>query len=176
MTSSRKLNRDLALGILFLVLFVIGSAAAAGFRFREWSRTHITRGEAVALVERMAQVFNAKQKSPEDVLALFHKDAVLLSSVHNVQPLSLESYARECASNRARYEQTVESVQVDAGGQTATVSLACSQGWARGRLKYSKTIVVSKRDGRVGIVRRERQKGTWEPKDSSPQTESAESW
>jgi hypothetical protein len=172
MTPERR-KRDLVLAVVFLSLFLAGAGAAGWVRWRQhWCKTHLTRADAMAFADRMAETFNSQNKTKEDVRALLHDDAILLTLRANGEPrqYDVETYASLCAGNHTPYEQAVGSVRVNPDKTKATLVLRCAQQVFENRKwTYEKTLVLAKRDGRVGIIRREKRTSPEEDKESGQQ-------
>ena len=151
-----KSKRDLIVAIVFGVLFLAGSSAVLAVKWREyWRNTHVTNAEAVAFADRMGTLYATGTR--EQVRALFFDDAILRNRTpEGVRGIDLNLYMVRFDDTTRPYKHTVKSVEVSGDGTTRLV-LDCRVRMFPDRVtEYRKYIILQKRNGRIGIVERER--------------------
>jgi hypothetical protein len=151
-----KDKRDLILAIVFGALFFVGGLTAFAVKWREnWRDTHVTHAETVAFADRMEKLYATGSR--DQVRAMFFDNAILRNHLPGRErDIDLELYVLRFDDNRRPYKHTVESVEVSKDG-LARLVLDCRMCMPPDRVTvYRKYITVQKRDGRIGIVKRER--------------------
>lgn len=156
MMTAGKDKRDLILAIVFGVLFLVGSSTALAVKWREcWRDTHVTHSEALAFADRMEKLYATGTR--DQVRALLFDDAILRNHFPDGERgVDLDLYMLRFDDNSRPYRHTVESVEVSKDG-LARLVLDCRVRMCPDRVtEYRKYVTVQKRDGRIGIVKRER--------------------
>lgn len=142
-----------SLGMLVLAIFSSFSVIGCG-----------QSGKVEQVSEEEARGFAAKLEwvclngTPQEMATLIHSNAIITSGE---ETYTRESYmARLSIDPNRQYSHTLQSLSIDTNMGKATLQLDCRLVASGETLLYSKTIVLLKRDGKIGIVER-RSSGKW---------------
>jgi hypothetical protein len=156
MMTKGKRRQDLVLAIVFGLLFLAGSSVVLCVKCREhWINTQVTREEALAFGDAMGKLYATGTAT--QVRALFFDDAILCNRTpEGNREIELDSYMLRFNNGSRPYEHSVESVELFRNGSAKLVLNCRVRQWPRAAYIYRKYITLQKRDGRIGIVSRER--------------------